>query len=548
MSGALLQMVSLGEQDKYLTGTPKITLFKKKINSYTNFSTGTIQINFDGNIVNFGGNFDGGKKTATITSDIGDLLHRLTLVLKLEENTSKSWGYVNKIGHAIIDNIEVMINSELIDIHEGEFINMYNELNRNDSHDDNYDKMIGNVDGLKNIDVDHDEYTLYIPLNFWFTKSTVLSFPLCSIDGNIQINVTLNHALDCINWKGTNEPSDNLPNIISSYLLADLIFLDEEEKRYFETDPNIEYLIETVDEITDHITTQDFRHNLTFQNSCKYIMWATNLNRYYNRNKFLSFAFDDNFDKALDNFGKLIWLSTRDGLDMSKKNPIIRFSSNFINIGEVPAMISGGNTILESLSKKVKGIILFAETLNNEITAKATIDNVILSENNLTFEDMSKTIDEIKEGLNTTDDQTAFLNKHTLNIRDVFNFGNFINRTDNPIVSSRLILNGYDKFQERDGNFFNSIVPYYHFSNKPADGINVFSFSVDPNNLDPLGTINFGAIGDNQELILNIGKNNIKNNEHLNGFYKNGKDGCLLRVFSYNYSFLKVFNKGIILR
>ena len=84
MSGALLQLAALGSQDPYLTSNPEITFFKKKINRYSNFSTGTIQVNFDGNGVNFGT-----SQTATIDNS-GDLIYKMTLVIKLEKNTSKS--------------------------------------------------------------------------------------------------------------------------------------------------------------------------------------------------------------------------------------------------------------------------------------------------------------------------------------------------------------------------------------------------------------------------------------------------------------------------
>ena len=535
MSGALLQLAALGSQDPYLTGNPEITFFKKKISRYTNFSTGTSQVNFDGTGVNFGT-----MQTATIDNS-GDLIYKLILVLKLEKNTSKTWGYVNRLGHAIIDNISINIGGTEVDVMYGDFMYMYNELNRNDSHDDNFDKMIGNIPSLKNIDVDHDEYTLYIPLHFWFTKSTFLSFPICSLyNQNFQVTVTLNDAIDCINFKGTTEPTD-LPNIITSYLLVDYIYLDIEEQTLFKTKTDKhEYLIEQVQELTDNINLETSRINIAFDKPCKYIIWATNLDRFYNRNKYLSFAFDNDFENARTNFAKLVWLATRNGLNMTDPdNPKIIFTSSFVNIGEIPEMITGGNTVLETLANKVKGIILFAENINNNIQANATIDNVVLTENNITFEDMSKTIDEIKEGENTTTQQNTFLDKNTLNIIDVFNFGNFIDRTDNPIISSALLLNGRDKFQERDSNYFNSIVPYYNFNNKPADGINVYSFSIDPMNVEPSGTINFGMINDNKELIIRIGKEGKQNTNYFNNYFKNGR----MRIFAYNYALLTVSPK-----
>ena len=123
---------------------------------------------------------------------------------------------------------------------------------------------------------------------------------------------------------------------------------------------------------------------------------------------------------------------------------------------------------------------------------------------------MSITIDEIKEYSGTTTDQNIFLNINTLSIRDVFNYGNFINRTDNPIISSSLVLNGEKDFKEKDGHYFNSIIPYYYFENTPDDGINIY-FCIDPLSVEPKGTINFGQINDNKELILKIGKNNNSN-------------------------------------
>ena len=530
MSGALLQLAALGSQDPYLTSNPEITLFKKKVSRYTNFSTGTLQVNFDGTGIDFGS-----TQTATVDNS-GDLIYKMTLVIKLEKNTSKTWGYVNRLGHAIIDNISITVGGTEIDTQYGDFMYMYNELNRNDSHDENFDKMIGNVSSLKKIDIDHDEYTLYIPLYFWCTKSTFLSFPICSINNqNFQVTVTLNDAIDCINYKGSSVPTD-LPKISSSYLLVDYVYLDIMEQSLFKSEQH-NYLIEQVQDLTDNINTETSRINLAFDKPCKYIIWASNLDRYYNRNKYLSFAFDNDFEKARNDFAKLVWLSTRDGLDMTDTdNPKINFTSDFVNIGEIPAMISGGNTVLETLAGKVKGIILFAENVNNVIQANATIDNVVLTENTITFEDMSKTIDEIKLGSNTTTAQTSFLDNNTLNVRDVFNFANFINRTDNPIISSALLLNGRDKFQERDSNYFNNIVPYYYFENKPADGINVYSFSVEPINVEPRGTINFGMINDNKELILKVGKENKTNTTHFNDFFKSAR----IRIFAYNYSLLTI--------
>lgn len=528
MSGALLQLASLGSQDAYLTSNPEISLFKKEYKRYTNFASLTTIVNFDGNNINFG-------ETKTVTIDnSGDLIYKIVLVLKLKQNTDKEWGYVNKLGHAIIDNIRVTIGGTEIDTHQGDWIDIYNQLHRNASHDDNYNKMIGNISEMKRIDVNHDEYTLYIPLYFWCSKASFLTFPTCSLKNqDFQLTVTLNSAIDCINYKQNNVPT-TLPEITSSYLLVDYIYLDLMERDLFKNDVHY-YLIENLQEMTDTIDSQTARYPLTFDHPSKYIIWASNLNRFYNRNKFLAFAFDDDFEKARNDFAKLVWLCSRDGLNMDS-TPKIIIDDTFINIGESPTLVSNGNSIIETMANKVSAILLFTETINDQITANATIENVVLTNNDITFEDMSKTIDEMKADTLSTTVQNLFLDYYTLNIKDVFNYGNFINRTDNPIVRSQLILNGREKFQEIDGNFFNNLVPYNYFANKPNDGVNVYNFSLEPMNVETTGTINFGKINDNKELILKLGKNNLIENTYYNNYFKGGR----IRMFSYNYSLLTV--------
>lgn len=530
MSGALLQLASIGSQDPYFTSNPQITLFKKKYMKYTNFATETVRVDFDGGKLSFG------SSQGVILDNSGDLINKIVLVIKLDSNNSKTWGYVNKLGHAIIDNITISIGGTEIDSISGEFINIYHELYRNSSHDTNYDKMIGNVPEMKRIDVDHPEYTLYIPLNFWLCKTSYLAFPTCALNNqDFQINVTLSNALDCINYKG-DEPLD-LPTINSSYFLIDYIYLENEERNLFKTNGHT-YLIETVQEIEDTITSQISRINLTFDRPSKYIIWTSNLNRFYERNRFLTYSFDDDFEKLRNEFGKLVWLSTRDGLNMTEYDkPKIEISNTFLNINESIQTVINGNIILQNLASKVKGIILFAENINNIIVCDATTENVILTENNITFEDMSITIDSILEEANTTTSQELFLNYHAINVRDQFNYSNFINRKDNPIVRTQLLLNGREKFKEMDGNYFNYIVPYYYFDNTPSDGVNVFTFAVNPMSVEPSGTINFGQINDNKELIINVGKNNNITNDYFNNYYESGR----IKVYSYNYALLNVY-------
>ena len=539
MSGALLQLAALGSQDVYLTGNPEITLFKSSYQRHTHFSLETVQVSFDGDDLEFGND-----KIATATIDkTGDLVSKMILVIKLGECTDPDveWGYVNKLGHAIINNISVNIGQIEIDSQSNQWINIYHDLFGNLSHEKNYFKMIGNTDEMKILNKTHGNYELYIPLEFWTSKASSSSFPILSLTKQeFQVKVSLNNVIDCINYKGNLQPS-NLPTIENSYLLVDYIFLDTPERNLFLTRDH-EYLIEQVQEMKDNISTQNNKISLIFDKPCKYILWTINLNRFINRNEFLVWSHDDNWHKALDDFAKLIWLATRINLNVSDiLDPVIDLDDTFINIGESISVTTDGIPILETLGSKVNAVFLFAEenNLTNTYQLKATIDNVVLIENNLTFEDMSKTISELKEGIITTNtihlNQATFLDINKVSIIDVFNYGNFINRKDNPIISTRLQFNGKDKFQERDGNFFNYLNPFYYFNNTPPDGLNAYSFCLNPSDIQPSGTVNFSAIN-NKELNFSLGINNKIDSNYINDYFKSG----LINIYTTNYTKLNV--------
>ena len=530
MSGALLQLASLGTQDVYLTSNPEITLFKKAYLRYTNFSIETVQVTFDGGVINFGM-----ESTATLEQS-GDLISKVVLVLKLDRKVSRTeWGYVNRLGHAVIDNIKIRIGQSDIDIHYNDWINTYYDLTSNRSHLERYNIMIGNIPELKNLQNEHDYYTLYIPLNFWFCKTTNLSYPICAlINQQFQIIVKLRESIDCINYRGIIEPNlYEIPQILSGYLLVDYVYLENEERHLFKTN-NHEYIIEQVQDMTDTIVTQDSRINLIFDHPCKYLVWFINLNRYYERHAYLVWCIDDIWENSRNLFAKLVWLATRRGLTVTDCNSYILYDTSYVNIGHAHKTLENGSCVLKKLADKVDAILLFADVQGENIVAEAIPDNVILTTNNITIQDMSLTIDELLLN-DATDEQIAFVNKYIVSVIDIFNTGNYINGIDSPIKKSAFLINGKNRFQERDSIYYNYVQPYYYFTNAPAQGINVYSFSIEPENVQPTGTINLGNIN-SKDLILNLGIVNDIYDSYIRDFFKSGR----LRIFVVNYTVLKI--------
>lgn len=72
---------------------------------------------------------------------------------------------------------------------------------------------------------------------------------------------------------------------------------------------------------------------------------------------------------------------------------------------------------------------------------------------------------------------------------------------DDVFATHKLVLNGNDRYPERDVGYFNLVQPYNHFPSIPPKGINVFSHALQPAEHQPSGTLNYSRI-DNSTNIM----------------------------------------------
>jgi hypothetical protein len=192
------------------------------------------------------------------------------------------FAWVEEIGHAIIDQIEIKIGSQLIDKHTGDWLILFNKIFTREYQIENYYKMIGNVteltifdDKAKNI------YKLIIPFQFWFCRNTGLSLPLVALKyHDIMFTVKLKdlsklcYVEDDPNLMDiSNIQAQYDINVIGAKLYIDYIFLDSDERRRFAQSTH-EYLIEIVqyNDFTDVIGKQYSAH-LNFVHPTKFIIW-----------------------------------------------------------------------------------------------------------------------------------------------------------------------------------------------------------------------------------------------------------------------------------
>lgn len=360
----------------------------------------------------------------------------------INNNNSKyakfAWG--DKLGHSIIDRIDVNIGGERIDRHYGDWINLWYELTSSVHQDELYNRMIGNLEEYKIFDRNvKNTCILTIPLSFWFCRKWGLAFPLIALQySNISLTIKLNKFEKCayiekfptyqyigdtdileLTQLSLTDIWDNLGLKINAVLLVEYIFLDTIERRRFAQSAH-EYLIEVIEQMNiDTITNSNNIITLDFTGPCKELLWVAQRTEYINDDSFL------------------------------KKMP--------------------------------------------------------------------------------------------------FNYSLDINGKNNPFVNSKLLLNGYTRFDHLDPIYFNILQPHVHHTKSPSDGVNIYTFSFFPQEHQPSCTCNFSKIGD-PTLVFNI--NPIMFNYRLSdvdpNIVVNSVNDIILetsiniRIYSLKYQILRI--------
>jgi Large eukaryotic DNA virus major capsid protein/Major capsid protein N-terminus len=441
-------------------------------------------------------------------------------VVQLAAHTDTvEWGYVRRLGYALIEETKVEIGGSKIDEQYGDWLNVWHELSHKVGQERGHAAMIGDDAAHKELSESHDASTLYVPLAYWFNRHNGLALPLIALQyHDVRVTIKYRAAADCVNYKGTSAPSGM--EMSDSYLLIDYVFLDSEERKRF-AQASHEYLIEQLQFTgSESLTSTNNKYRLNFNHPSKYLVWAPHLEKHANATQWAAYADDDDWEAARERFAKLVWLATRMELNGAAQTINAGGDNNNEVVSPNSVSLSG---VTNSIVAKVQAQLVFTDASSS---APASVGNVVLLSNMVTAEDMTHSVAQLVAG----GADSAFLEANGVTVVDHFNYGRWVDRTANPVSTSKLQLNGHDRFEQRDGNYFNYVQPYQHFSNTPADGINVYSFALKPEDHQPSGTCNFSRI-DNATLNVSVVDGAVATDEDSN-----------LNIYTVNYNVLRVMS------
>lgn len=506
MSGGLLQLVAYGSQDLYLTGSPSITFFKVVYRRHTNFSMESIEQTFSG-VADFG------KRVTVTISRNGDLIHRMYLqatlpAVECPNECSKCFRWVNYVGHALIQNVEVEIGGQRIDKHYGDWLNIWNELTQEPGKQVGYDNMVGNTIALTGTGLNRTEATtLYIPFQFWFNRNPGLALPLIALQYHeVKVNLEFRSknelfvATDTLGNCGldlTGGDAFCVPSLEYASLYVDYIYLDTDERRRF-AQVSHEYLIEQLQFTGDEcVNCANVKVKLNFNHPVKELVWVVQRDSVVAPNMSQWSNYTDDFDNDT-------------GADVLAN-------------GLLPAAASLKTNVESGYSAtSFPNVHIGTDSCGNCATTSSVSANCSsvfgLGGFNLPLGGGPGTNSVAPANFSTLTTGGDGADHAGLGPR---------NAGRNPVVRAKLQLNGHDRFSERLGSYFNLVQPWQHHTNVPATGINVYSFALKPEEHQPSGSANFSRI-DSAVLQLQL--------------TPKASIGSKVRVYAVSYNVLRIMS------
>jgi hypothetical protein len=523
MGGGLLQLVSYGAQDIYITGNPQITFWKVLYKRHTNFAMESIEVTFNGQA-------DFNKRVTAVINRNADLMYRTYVqvvlpAVDLANGTTQlnRFRWLNYIGHRLLKTVELEIGGQRIDRQYGDWMQIWTQLSQDAGTIEALDDMIGNTHDLvlmkdkKGYALDAScagseltnscapragtpAKTLYIPLQFWFCRNPGLAIPLIALQYHeVRINVEFEQWINCCYYEQVNStaPSSTIQSLTAASLYIDYVYLDTEERRRFAQQTH-EYLIEQLQYTgAESITSSSNKIQLNFNHPVKELVWVVQRDSFVDCTPGQVFINEVN---GCQPFNYTDDFSTEGiVMDVLARGSLGGGSGG---IGTVPTTAVDGPS-----GPYLPGVGL---AVGPSLTGASWLDSNIGPGGNDQFV--------------VFEDTTNYLLAKVILASGVKCEGK------NPVEVAKLQLNGQDRFTEREGRYFDRVQPFQHHTRTPSKGINVYSFALQPEQHQPSGTCNFSRI-DKATLQLTVSVNTVRSGRTAQ-----------VRVYAVNYNVLRVMS------
>jgi hypothetical protein len=582
MVGGIIQIASYGTQDLFLTGNPEITFFRLVYRRHTNFSIEAIRVDFNNEVLF-------GRTSTSIIPKNGDLIHRVYLNVQLPEINFKKGVSADLPNVEVIDDQAVI--DDLIG-EEGKLtqaianyytidnfirVNMlaYRKAKAifdSDNDDGAVDQMISEInlvfdplDEEGDIDID--------ARNRIDTIIETFANLLETIDHGFAIN-TINLQMISGKYDTNSDKNQFMAEILQA--INECIII----KKYF-YDVMENYRIQLADaqnenlkfawidkighSIADQIEVEIGGHVIDRQYGDWLNVWHSlshsqsqdeNYRKMIGDVKLLT-TFDRNVKPTYSlSIPLQFWFCRYNGLAL----PLIALEYHDVGINvrfkrfeeccyvENNRLISltgvGDDLYLDEIGEDEHVPLhayltveyIYLDSDERKRFAQVSHEYLIEQLTTINFEGITETeFRQTIDGIHPCREiiWTVQKDKYKKN-RDGFNRCRWDNYSisdvnkGNPATHSTLIFHGYERSPLLTGNYYNYVQPFNYHSATPSDGINIFSFSISPQEYQPSGSANLSRLSN---VILNF-KIDPK-------MYEDGNETVTVTVYLRTYNILR---------
>jgi hypothetical protein len=596
MGGALLDLVAKGVQDVFLTAKPEVTFFKSVYRRHSNFASDVHELPLDN--FNPGGHKEIevqriGDLIHEMYLRVG-IPDITTEMLGTGTDIKKTKvGWVPRLGHALLKSNELNIGGSKIDRHTSVWYDIYYNLYVSESQGENYRKMIGDVPELTELrgpktnepsEVVIPGRDIYIPFRFSFNRFVSLALPAIALQYHqIRLSLNLEQAKKLLCWSGETQPQFSNIKFENCSLLVKYIFLDSLERHRFARMGH-EYLFEQLQEpapstlsggVTSGSSTE--KYDLSkFNHPCKEFLWATTIGAFNgqgidqgsnNRSRFLAYSGVGDWKAARDfaalnlaagmlkadtqtsSFGvteavpdgesKTFTITkTVGGSDIEFDLTVVNNSGSEISSGSDVALELKSDALVSkhgeyNLASDLAHVSVTV-TVGSSGTTMDPENDVVVNDHSVSLDDISIPLDQWKDNRFTTPSGSS---KNPWDVVAIIpgNYGLTLDGRGNPVKSAYLNINGHERVSQLPGSYFNYVQPYEHHTHCRADGINTYSFSLEPETHQPKGSMNMSRI-DNSELVITFSDSIRKHRTAKLNFTQDS----LFFIFAVNYNILRI--------
>jgi hypothetical protein len=284
----ITKRITINKPDTLSNKQDSITLFKQKYKRHTNFCK-NIQNTYPENVPLYGGKAIFKLKPAQIN---GHLLNGMALELKTPQitfsggssNVKNSGKLVDKVGLAMLKEVNIYFGETLIDSLNGEYINLENEINLDEDSFNGYNNLIGHTLVSQKFKQLHEPRLLVIPLPFWFCKNISDALPLSAMNAYnennncIRVEIIFKNFDKLVHYSNTESGltyNVSTNEVEGCKLLLETMTLNDHEKERFASITH-KYLITQVKKKVILTGANDtiFSIDLNFGSNIKELIWV----------------------------------------------------------------------------------------------------------------------------------------------------------------------------------------------------------------------------------------------------------------------------------